>query len=346
MEIPDNSAALAQHLDAWMQNPPVPIARVHNLPGSYLDHEIEAARSGQVVECCGAGNERRGPVRQSRPMPPVIVKFNHYLAACAIARDELDLPEWVAYQFAVGFEHVHIFDNESVVPVADRLKKWISSGKVTTEPIKGRCQQNRAYTSFLKRADARWVAFIDIDEFVLPHGTDDLKTLLPAYEPYGGLGVSWATFGSGGRIERHCAADASPLVIESYTHKGPPTFSVNPKFMSPYYKSIVQTVRARGCPNPHFFNYRQGHFAVNERGVRLRSLVHAPAATDLVQINHYMTKSLEDWRLKQARRGGASGRARTDEEWKRIEAACNAIEDTRILRFVPKVRALMAEFQR
>ena len=105
-------------------------------------------------------------------------------------------------------------------------------------------------------------------------------------------------------------------------------------------------MRAPGCPNPHFFNYRHGYFAVNERGVRLRSLVHAPAATDLVQINHYMTKSLEDWRLKQARRGGASGRARTDEEWKRIEAACNAIEDTRILRFVPKVRALMAEFQR
>jgi hypothetical protein len=134
------------------------------------------------------------------------------------------------------------------------------------------------------------------------------------------------------------------LVIESYTRKGPPTFSVNPKFDTPYYKSIVQTALTARCPNPHFFHYRPGYFAVNERGVRLRSLVHAPAATDFLQINHYITKSREDWRLKQTRRGGASGRARTDEEWKRIEAACNSVEDTRILRFVPKVRAFLAEF--
>jgi len=272
------------------------------------------------------------------PAPALEKGQRWYLGACAIVRDELDLPEWVAYQFAVGVQHIHIFDNESVIPVVDRLPKWIADGKVSVTRVGGRRMQNECYTRYLTESQSRWTAFIDIDEFLLPYGTDDLKNILPPYEQYGGLGVCWHVFGANGHAQR-----PRGLVIENYVKRGPITFDIY-GMGKPQYKTIVQTKKAAACGNPHFFEYRPGWRAVNDAGVKMPSRTHGPASAQVVQLNHYMCKSLEDWRLKQERRGGASGRPRTDDHWEMIQAACNAIEDRGIQRFAPRVKELMAAY--
>ena len=43
-------------------------------------------------------------------------------AVCAIARDEPDLQEWVAYQMLIGFERIVIYDHRSVVPISTVLE--------------------------------------------------------------------------------------------------------------------------------------------------------------------------------------------------------------------------------
>ena len=276
-----------------------------------------------------------------KPVPvaaPVIVQRVPYLETCAIVRDEQHLPEWVAYQFAIGADHVHLIDNESVVPVAERLKEWVKAGKVSVAFRAGRKKQNRAYSVYSREAKARWVAFIDADEFILPHKTNDLKELLEGYEAFGGVGIPWAVFGSSG----HVAAPAG-LVIENYLMKGPWEFNMN-KDPMPQYKSVVQPARVRGCGNPHYFRYREGWFAVGTQGHRLKSQHWGDAPDDLAQINHYMMKSLEDFRLKQERRGGMNNRPRREGEFERVDRHCNAIFDDRILRFVPLVKRLLENY--
>lgn len=292
-------------------------------------------------------------MRNSRPRVPAVLmdendpaevsaarrgRRNLYLGACAIVRDEIDLEEWIAYQFVVGIEHVHIFDNESVLPVADRLSKWIADGKVSVSRVNGRRMQNECYTRYLTESPSRWTAFVDADEFLLPLHTDDLKSLLPEFETYGGLGCCWHVFGADGH-----AARPDGLVLENYTKRGPITFDIY-GLGKPQYKTIVQTRTAVSCGNPHFFEFQDGWGCVNDSRKRMPGRTHGRPSARAIQLNHYMTKSLEDWRIKQERRGGASGRMRTDEHWRMIQAECNSIEDSAIQRFIPKVKELMAAY--
>jgi hypothetical protein len=260
-----------------------------------------------------------------------------------MVRDEPDLEEWVAYQFVVGFDHVRIYDNESVVPVWDRLAKWIEAGKVSVEWVEGRRRQTEVFGWYLDERFSRWVAFIDADEFVLPHATDSLKELLCAYEAYGGLAVSWAVFGPDGHVRR-----PNGLMIESYTRRGSASFDLEDRLSDrrptcQQYKTIVQPRKVKRCLTPHFFQYRNDAFAVNEMGSFVPPDFLTPPSTETVQLNHYMTKSAEDWELKKLRRGGQSGKPRSREEWLDLQAGC--IEpDLRIQRFAPAVRDLMERY--
>ena len=297
--------------------------------------EGEVLASVNPGEFWDDGNERREVAKIVRPAA------KWYLTACAIARDELDMPEWVAYQFAVGFDHVHIYDNDSIVPVANTLRKWIAKGKVSVELISGRKRQCLCYSLYLRKSDSKWVAFIDCDEFILPHQVDDIKLVLQDFETFGGLGVTWKVFGSSGHIIR-----PHGLVIESYAKTSNGFFDVTPHNRErwPQYKTIAQPEFARSFPNPHFALYRSGRYAVNEQKQKMPCRSHGPASLRSIQINHYFVKSAEDFKAKQQRRGPNSDRARTSKEWNHVERWCNIKTDTRIQRFIPRVKELLYEY--
>jgi len=132
-------------------------------------------------------------------------------------------------------------------------------------------------------------------------------------------------------------------VIESYLKRGGAGFSLYPP-EPPQHKTVVQNAFARWCPNPHFFYYRPGRFAVNADRRKVRGRTFSPSASNLAGVNHYLCKSQEDWRLKQERRGGASGKARAEWVWKLIERKCNRVGDDAILRFLPAVKSLMEKY--
>jgi len=65
------------------------------------------------------------------------------------------------------------------------------------------------------RHHARWLAFIDVDEFL--HPADDaqvLRDVLEKYHDFGGVVVPWTLMGSS-----HHVAAPSGLVIENYLHR-------------------------------------------------------------------------------------------------------------------------------
>ena len=57
------------------------------------------------------------------------------LSICAIAKDELDLEEWVIYHHIVGVNHFYIYDNESKIPIKNILKKYSYDSDIQIKPF-------------------------------------------------------------------------------------------------------------------------------------------------------------------------------------------------------------------
>lgn len=210
-----------------------------------------------------------------------------YASICAIVKDEdASLREWLVYHLAIGFEHATIYDNGSATPVNALLREFVDAGLVTAVdfPLREN-QQLSAYFHCLReqRPHTRWLAFIDVDEFIVPLKNTDIRDFLDNYADYGGVGVHWKMFGSSGHLQR---PDGN--VIENYTE----TLGLNE-----HIKSIVQTKYATHPLSPHHFAYKDNYYCVNED----KFIIDAPFSYpigNIVTLNHYYYKSQQDYEEK------------------------------------------------
>lgn len=219
----------------------------------------------------------------------------YYATICAIAKDEeFFIKEWVEYHLLIGFEHIYIYDNNSYVPVSKTLSEYIDSGLATVIDFpRDEDQQRIAYMDCLQKYgnQCKWMAFIDIDEFIVPHSANDIRDILDRYGDYGGLAIHWKMFGSGGHKVRPDGG-----VIKNYDKV---------VSLDNHIKSIVQPSKVDKVFTPHNFGYRDGSFCVNEDYVPVASH-QSYHISRTVQINHYYYKSLEDFKDK-LKRGCATG---------------------------------------
>lgn len=153
----------------------------------------------------------------------------HKLAICAIFKDEAPwLKEWVTYHHKVlGVEKFYLYNNESkdnylevLKPFLDKdiveLIDWESSnpkhlafGAFMDSPWSA--AQLGAYNDCLKNralGKAKWVAMIDIDEFIVPtKGVKSFYALLNQAEKNkkGTISLYWRVFGTSGvkELEDH-----------------------------------------------------------------------------------------------------------------------------------------------
>lgn len=222
----------------------------------------------------------------------------YYATICAIAKNEESfIKEWVEYHLLIGFEHIYIYDNNSRVPISEALPEYIDSGLVTViNSARDVDQQRIAYMDCLQKygSQCKWMAFIDIDEFIVPRSEHDIRDILDRYIDYGGLAIHWKIFGSAG----HRTIPAGG-VIKNYD-----------KVISfdSHIKSIVQPSKVDKVFTPHSFGYHDGSFCVNEDYVPVASY-QSYHISRTVQINHYYYKSLEDFKDK-IKRGRATSRDR------------------------------------
>ncbi len=219
----------------------------------------------------------------------------HYATICAIAKNEESfIREWVEYHLLIGFEHIYIYDNNSRVPISEALPEYIDSGLVTViNSSRDVDQQRIAYMDCLQKygIQCKWMAFIDIDEFIVPRSGNDIRDILDRYIDYGGLAIHWKMFGSGGHRTRPAGG-----VIKNYD-----------KVVSfdNHIKSIVQPKKVDKVFTPHSFGYKDGSFCVNEDCIPVASY-QSYHISRTIQVNHYYYKSLEDFKDK-IERGCATG---------------------------------------
>lgn len=262
----------------------------------------------------------------------------HYLAVCAIYRNEGPyLREWVEFHRLVGVEKFFLYDNRSTDDHREQLAPYIADGCVEMRPWPDVPGQITAYAHCLetRRDQARWIAFIDLDEFLFSPTLASLPEILADYERFPAVVVNWATFGSSGHRTR-----PEGLVVENYLCRAPDDHMHNQ-----HVKSVVdprRTLRSRGV-NPHCFMYSEG-FAVDEQG---RPLDRTPfGMTDGVsfarlRINHYYIKSEEQWEAKRMTPMANSGRSR---EVPAERAQVFSVRDETITAYVPALREAVAAY--
>jgi hypothetical protein len=269
--------------------------------------------------------------------------WKSYLAVCATYKDHAAyLQEWIQFHRLVGVERFFLYDNESADEHEDVLAPYVEGGIVEVRhwPSPAHAVNHWglrfAFDDCLARHrdDARWIAFIDIDEFLFSPTGRQLPDVLRGFEQFSGVEVSVLAFGPSGH-----RAKPSGLVIESYLRRR--------SYMSQetdleHVKSIVDPTRVDRTLNAHGFYYADG-YAVYENGERANAEVPGsktfPTAS-LLRVNHYLTKSVHEYEAKRAQ-WQALGLPRRPPNERFIELLSGEHDET-ITMYVPALREALA----
>jgi Glycosyltransferase family 92 len=254
--------------------------------------------------------------------PPIDV------AVCAIFRDEARyLAEWVSFHRVQGVERFYLYDNRSTDDWRTQLAPEIAAGIVEVRHWPFVPGQMPAYEDCLRnhRDDARWIAFLDVDEFLFSPTGRSLPEVLRGFDMHPGVVVNWRMYGTNGWEQ-----PAEGLVIENYPMRGPDDYPGNRLA-----KSIVYPRRALEVVTPHYFRLRGT--PVGEDGLP-RGLAIRDMTTDLLRINHYCAKSKEEFERKSARPDAHLGTIAP----RGFTYPPDALRDETILQFAPQLRKLLS----
>jgi hypothetical protein len=223
----------------------------------------------------------------------------YYLAICAIAKNEgAYFEEWIEWHKNLGVEKFYIYDNESTDNTKEILTPHIESGLVDYTFFPGKKQQLPAYDDCLDkhRLDARWIAVIDLDEFIVPIKDQTIPEFLKRFEHFSAVEINWLCYGSGGVKEK---TDGN--VMERFKHHSFPNHKLNT-----HVKSIVDPRRVFNMIGCHEAARISG-YTVDSYGEKItNNFRNRQPQQDVIRINHYAVKSYEEFLKKKAR-----GRART-----------------------------------
>jgi hypothetical protein len=294
------------------------------------------------------GTLRKGKSADKEVMLPPIAASSArqgYLSAVLIAKNEASyLVEWLEFHRLVGVERVYIYDNGSTDETVAVLRSYIRAGFVDYVPWANFDQnavpQRQAYAHALCNFGPRWrwMAFIDVDEFLFPLKSDSLRTALREYEDLPAVAVHWHMFGCSGHKRR-----PSGLVIENYTQRAAIPSPAGAEVLLKW-KCIVDPKKVRGVVSPHVFLLDDGRKGAYDEDRRwILKTQHAAGASKILRLNHYYTKSEEELAAKIAK--GSVGRLSIQgvnpKSFAILRAeACEiaTVKDEAILRFVPPLR--------
>jgi len=224
----------------------------------------------------------------------------NYLAVCAIAKNEGPyFREWIEWHLKQGVEKFFIYDNESTDETKEVLAPYVEKGIVEYNYFPGRKRQLAAYDDCLERhrLDVRWLAVIDLDEYIVPVKDQSISDFLHRMEGFASVEINWLVYGSGGAREKR-----EGDVMQRFKKHARLEHSLNC-----WVKSIIdprQVCTMIGCHEAA----RISGSAADSHGNKItthfrdRNSLH-----DVIRINHYAVKSYEEFLSKRAR-----GRARVN----------------------------------
>lgn len=263
-------------------------------------------------------------IRQDRK-----TKFENEIAIGAIMKNEGPyLKEWLDFHILVGVTKFYLYDNDSTDNSRKILEPYIKSGIVEYTFYPGTAMQHSAYDDIIQKHsyDTRWLALIDLDEFLVPVVNDTIPEFLNSIKTtFSQLVCTWVTYGSSGHIHK-----PDGLVIENYKYRAKKTFGV---------KSIVNPRLLIKYKNLHH-NFIAG-WTIDNNGKKLGHIdqTNNPPAYNKLRLNHYYTKSYDEY-IARLNRGSATKQStqsyRGVEKFKYYDR--NEVYDDVMDRFIEKLK--------
>jgi hypothetical protein len=249
--------------------------------------------------------------RSFRLIAPITRELS--IVICAIAKNEEKyIDEWIQYHLFLGFHNIYIYDNNDDPCYQHLSAKYDNKVHVTHFP--GKNLLLPAYNKFLSdhARQHTHVAMIDLDEFIVLKNGINLSDLCSKYINRGALGINWIFYGSNGLLSY-----SPEPVIERFTKR---SFEINQ-----HIKCIAKCEDVYKYTNPHFPILKNGNIH-DTNGTVIDGPFNAAGTDNVCQINHYHTKSKEEY-IKRI----AVGRCDCDAPktfWQFYNHDCNDIEET------------------
>ncbi|MDE5713123.1 MAG: glycosyltransferase family 92 protein [Muribaculaceae bacterium] len=225
-----------------------------------------------------------------------------YLAVCAIAKDEGPyFKEWIEWHKKMGVDKFFIYDNGSSDSTKETLAPYIRSGVVEYNYFPGYRMQLAAYDDCINRhrLDVRWLAFIDLDEFIVPVADKSIPVFLKRFEKYPAIEINWLVYGSGGAESKTPGG-----MMQRFKRHSLPSHILNR-----HVKSIVDPRRVCSMTGCHEAARISGDAADSHGQPITHNFRDREPQHDIIRINHYAVRSLEEFKEK-CMRGRASGKKR------------------------------------
>jgi hypothetical protein len=270
----------------------------------------------------------------------VSATYRYEISVAAIFQDEAPyLKEWIEYYKLLGVDHFYLYNHLSTDDYANVLAPYIAKGDVDliewnyypNTLAEWRTIQPGAYKDAVKisKNHTKWLAIIDIDEFIVPVKKKNLKKLLSRYESdksIGGVCIPWVFFGTSNVYK----IPENKLMIETLLLNGGVIAGENKSkiWNSGSYKSIVRPKYVSNAVSAHYCVY-------------VPHKKHVMLDLDKAQINHYWTR--DEYFLttiKLPRRLFRQQSEKSVLEWA-AEMNKKTPQGKPILRFIPELRKRM-----
>lgn len=240
------------------------------------------------------------------------------VALTCIAKDEdYYITEWLDYHLYLGFDKIFVYEND--------WKLNIDSPFIEKISFDGPGRQEEAYNNFISNYgdEFDWVAFMDVDEFLVLKVHNNIKEFLSDYRDFNGVAINWYLFGD----NNHSTLNGNYSVLKRFTKRA--------KKIDSHVKCIVK---------PKSISKYRIHCPDDESVVDTDKRVVLGPFNDngndhIAQINHYFTKTKIEWD-KKLLRGRApldkNGNKVTRNESDFIHHNINEVEDLYALNFFIK----------
>lgn len=225
--------------------------------------------------------------------------YRYYCSICLITRDENQyLREWLDWHIGQGVEHFYIYDHNSKQSVREFVGALGGeyAEKITFMQWCGKHgnAQRDAYNDCMQRfrGESRWIGFIDTDEQVRVKTGEGLPAFLKRYEKYAGVYMIWLTYDANNQVKKEKGALRERFTrLTAEKSLGCGMGKIFAQGM------LLQEMHTHsGIPEDGFSIVGEDQTALQEN-----SIWKTNPTTDLICVDHYYTKSYEEWLEKLCR---------------------------------------------
>jgi hypothetical protein len=215
---------------------------------------------------------------------------------CIAKKEHLYIEEFVKYHLALGFEKIYLYDNEDVPTYEKVLEKYKQYLVVIHLPFNNYHKAvqyvalDHFIANFLFKDDITHVAHIDIDEFICLKKHSNISEFINEYivGDCEAIGMNWRFFGSSGKTEYE---------KEPVTQR----FTMCEKTGNEHIKTLFKRDHFLAYGTCHDIYLSKGHVKSTDGRIIVGPFNHNPDLS-VIQLNHYKSKTLQEFRKIRTRK--------------------------------------------